>query len=105
VPIIGGVPYDGPKTTRIVFRDPETGEVIYEIDRGTWSDSGGAVGGFGEYKDSEDNYEKVRVVKVYQKERNKDFLEDGFWKVEVTGWSKEYDPPKEYVDLNPKRFE
>ncbi|MCA8937211.1 MAG: hypothetical protein KDB68_13515 [Planctomycetes bacterium] len=80
--------------SRIRYEDADTGDVIEEIVRPSWDGAGE------EYLDEDDVYENVRLVRIYQKERNKEFLEDGFWKVTVKCLDTSYNPPLIYRGID-----
>ncbi len=73
------------KVTKVVYVDGTTEEVIHKIIRDNHNDSedGGT--------DTE-AYENVRLVKVYQKERNAGFLNDGYWEVTIESFDKTAQP-------------
>ncbi|MCF6228738.1 MAG: hypothetical protein L3J82_08790, partial [Planctomycetes bacterium] len=60
------------RVTRIVYEDADTNAPIENIVRDSYNPD--AMG-----DTSSETYNNVRVVRVYQKERNKEFLDDGYW--------------------------
>jgi len=73
---------------KITWVDSATGEVIAEVTGPEYT------GDDNMYLDEVDEYENVRVVRVWQKERNVEFKHDKYWSVQVESKDDTVEPPE-----------